>query len=125
MLISIHISAQVFVEMNSPWSYFKGTAEPSTPTSLWANPEFNVSDWPVGNTPFRYGDGNGGTLLSDMQNNYTTLFLRKQFNVNNPDSIDQLAVSINYDDGFIVWLNGKIILQNNAPAKFRLPANCS
>ena len=115
LLFSINISAQtqVFVDWNSQWSYFKGTQEPSQPNNLWRGAGFNDSAWPKGNAPFRYGDGNGGTVLSDMINNYTTLFIRKEFVVNNTDDVDQLKITADFDDGFVIWINGDEVWKEN------------
>ena len=110
LLLSVNVSAQtqVFVDLNSQWSYFKGTQEPSQPNSLWRGEGFNDSAWPKGNAPFRYGDGNGGTLLSDMVNNYTTFYIRKSFTIINTDDVDQLKITADFDDGFVIWINGEI-----------------
>jgi len=114
----IQVSAQVFVDWNSSWNYFRGTAEPSQPNTLWRETGFNVSGWLTGNAPFRYGDGSGGTLLEDMAGNYSTLYMRKEFTVADADSVDELRISVDYDDGFALWLNGKLILDINAPAGY-------
>jgi hypothetical protein len=115
LLFSINISAQtqVFVDWNSQWSYFKGIQEPSQPNTLWRGVGFNYSAWPKGNAPFRYGDGSGGTLLSDMINNYTTLYIRKEFVINDTNDVDQLKITVDFDDGFVVWINGMEVWKIN------------
>ena len=118
LLSNFSISAQVFVDFNSQWSYFKGTSEPTRPNTLWIEPNFNDLGWPKGNAPFQYGESAGGTDLSDMLNNYTTFFMRKEFTVENVDLIDQFKIFANYDDGFVLWINGKMILKRNAPNDF-------
>jgi hypothetical protein len=120
LLFSFNVSAQtqVFVDWNSQWSYFKGTQEPSQPNTLWRSAGFNDLSWPKGNAPFRYGDGSGGTLLSDMINNYTTFYIRKNFVINSTDDIDQLKITIDYDDGFVVWVNGKETWKMNVPDNY-------
>jgi hypothetical protein len=92
LLFSINISAQtqVFVDWNSQWSYFKGTQEPSQPNTLWRGVGFNDSAWPKGNAPFRYGDGSGGTVLTDMINNYTTFYIRKNLLLITPTMLTNL-----------------------------------
>jgi hypothetical protein len=120
LLCNLHVSAQtqVLIDWNSQWSYFKGVSEPSQPNTLWRTAEFNDSNWPKGNAPFRYGDGSGGTLLSDMINNYTTFYVRKKFDINNTNEIDQLKITIDYDDGFVIWINGKEIWKMNVPDNY-------
>ena len=94
----------------SKWNYYKGNDHPSGGDLEWTEVEFDDSDWLNGKSPFRYGDGSGGTLLSDMPNQYTTVFFRKFFTVPNPKDISELELIIDYDDGFIVWINGEEVL---------------
>ncbi|MBK6285328.1 MAG: chitobiase/beta-hexosaminidase C-terminal domain-containing protein [Draconibacterium sp.] len=48
-----------------------------------------------------------------MMNRYTTVFIRKQFTIENIDNLDQLTVNIDYDDGFVVWINGNEVAKVN------------
>ncbi len=117
-LTSVIASAQVLVDWNSQWSYFKGTSEPSQPKSLWLVNEFNETGWAKGNAPFRYGDGSGGTKITDMPGNFTTVYLRKQFILEDLNQISEIRIFADYDDGFVLWINGKAVLQNNAPLSY-------
>lgn len=90
--------------------YFKGTSEPP---STWKNPGFDDTTWLSGPTGIGFGDGDDATVLADMMNAYSTVYLRKVFNVANPAVIDQLQVRIDYDDGFVVYLNGTEIARTN------------
>ncbi|MFO7621950.1 MAG: spore maturation protein, partial [Bacteroidales bacterium] len=65
------------------WRWRKGTNEVSHPTTAWRQPGFNDSAWLTGAMPFYYGLGGimGGTVLSDMRYNYTTVYLRRTFMV--------------------------------------------
>ena len=104
--------SQTIIEWHSQWSYFKGKSEPSTPNNLWRNIDFNATGWSVGNAPFSYGNGTGGTLLSDMINNYTTFYIRKEITID-PATIDQIRISCDYDDGFVIWINGTEVWKLN------------
>jgi len=68
-----------------------------------------------GNVPFWYGDGDGGTELNDMRYGYFSLYFRKEFVLEDIEMVDELRVSIDYDDGFVLWINGETSLQLNAP----------
>ena len=109
-------ASQTLVGVGSTWKYFKGTAEASTPTNAWRLLAFNDLSWNSGPAPFRYGDGLGGTLLSDMPSGYATVFLRNKFVVTNAVQIQNLRLSVDFDDGFVLWLNGAEIFRANAPA---------
>jgi hypothetical protein len=113
---SFSSQSAVLLSRDSSWKYRKGTSEASSPTNGWRNSGFDDSSWSEGASPFRYGDGSGGTVLDDMRDNYTTLFLRRTFNVSNVDSVSELDIEANYDDGFSVWINGtEVFSTSNAP----------
>src|SRR6185295_6950240 len=110
----------VLVASNANWKFVKGFAEASTPTSAWRQPGFDDSSWSNAPAPFFFGDPytnatTPGTLLSDMNSNYTTIFLRKEFFVANRGEILSLALNHQTDDGLIAWLNGFEVLRFNVP----------
>lgn len=106
--------AQIRFEQGSSFRYLKGKANNQSPEALLSQ-EYDDSQWSTGSAPFRYGKGSGGTVLSDMQNNYTCFYLRSSFQADNVDRLEQLDLSINYDDGFVIAINGQIVLKHNAP----------
>ena len=108
------VFAQVSFPVNSTFSYLKGS-EAATLPSDWFLPEYDDSSWDTGTAPFWYGDGQNGTLLSDMQGSYSCFYLRGEFTAQNIDNIYTLSVSVNFDDGFVLWINGQEVLRSNAP----------
>ncbi|MBT5708271.1 MAG: hypothetical protein HOI66_18315, partial [Verrucomicrobia bacterium] len=72
---------------NSPYAFFKGFELPSDPVDAWQKPGFDDSAWfQQLFTPFSYGESlDFGTILEDMQDNYTTFLLRHSFVVQNPE----------------------------------------
>ena len=101
------------ITSNSIWRYFKGTNEASSPTTLWRALGFDEAGWSTGAGAIGYGDSFITTVLSDMQNNYTTVFLRKTFVVTNAAQIVGLTLAAQYDDGFKVWINGSNVANVN------------
>ncbi len=91
------------LEKNQTWKYFKGTQEPP---SDWTQLSFSDSSWLSGQTSIGYDDGDDNTILSDMQDNYTTLYLRKTFTVADVADIETLNLHVYIDDGCIVYVNG-------------------
>src|SRR6185503_7488840 len=78
----------ILVQSNANWRFVKGLAEASDPTGAWRQRAFDATAWSNAPAPFFFGDpytnaAIAGTLLSDMASNYTSLFLRKEFNVEN------------------------------------------
>ncbi len=103
------------VSTNSPYAFFKGLELPSDPPEAWQVPGFDDSGWFQDLfSPFSYGESlEFGTILEDMQGNYSTFLLRHPFEVTNPKAITELVVNAVIDDGFIAWINGHEILRVN------------
>ena len=57
-----------------------------------------------------------------MVNQSTDVYLRIPFNVVDPAELDSLALRMNYDDGFVAYLNGTELARRNAPSG-AVPAN--
>jgi hypothetical protein len=100
------------IPLGDTWRYFKGNANPPT---TWAARIFDDSGWLSGPSGFGFGDNDDATVLSDMQNSYTTVFTRKTFAVYNVNRVTKVSILYQYDDGFAVYLNGTRIYAKNAP----------
>ncbi|WP_172992225.1 lamin tail domain-containing protein [Lacipirellula parvula] len=96
------------------WQYRKGiTANPPTvandPANNWRLNGFVTSNdsvaWQSGLASIGFGDGDDATILSDMQNSYSTFYARKSFTLSSSVP-DRLKLRIYVDDGAIVYLNG-------------------
>lgn len=96
------------------WKYVKGTSEASIPTTLWRQPAFNDSAWSEGALPIGYGEAFLATPLADMNGLYTSVFLRKQITVADPSQFNRLILETQYDDGFKMWINGTLVVDNSA-----------
>ena len=95
-----------YVSAGENWSYRKGTSEASTPTDAWREQGFvEDASWLSGDAVIGYGDGDDTTLLNDMQGSYSSVYMRKEFNVSGTIP-SQFVVRVYYDDGAIVWVNG-------------------
>jgi prepilin-type processing-associated H-X9-DG protein len=109
---------ETLIPNGASWRWRKGTNEVSNPTTAWRQPGFNDSAWLTGAMPFYYGPGGitGGTVLSDMRYNYTTVYLRRTFVVADPAAFASLTLREVIDDGFIVWINGVEVQRYNVYA---------
>ena len=103
---------RVLIPFGSEWRYRKGTSRPPGGDLAWRGRDYLDSQWASGRMPFRYGDGVGGTVLNDMRNRYSTLYLRRNFSLRNVDEIGNPELLIDYDDGFIVWINGREVARS-------------
>ncbi len=95
------------------WRFFRGT---TAPPQDWFEPEFDDSSWDEGPSGFGFGDGDDATELSDMRGNYLSVFTRKRFTVDDPAGWARLRLLVDYDDGFVAFLNGREVARANLGA---------
>ena len=88
-------------------SGLKYSADTSRPPDNWNDLAFDDKGWKTGTAGFGYGDDDDVTVLADMRNHYSAVYLRKRFDVDRVEQVDSLYLYVNYDDGFIAYLNGK------------------
>jgi hypothetical protein len=90
--------------------------------AIWTGVGFNDSVFNiVGPTGFGYENAPGdainftaelGTIVPSTTR---SLYMRQKFTLSTLAGIDQLVLSMRYDDGFVAYLNGQRIAQGNAP----------
>ncbi|MBM3848224.1 MAG: hypothetical protein FJ405_18300, partial [Verrucomicrobia bacterium] len=117
---SFTTSAASHFPTNSIWRYFKGVTEASIPDrTAWRAYSFNDSAWPEGQAPFYFDSGplsgryTGNTELTDMQDSYNHVFLRRRFTVDDPALVYALKIRFQVDDGFVMWVNGRELYRQN------------
>ncbi|HEV3484372.1 MAG TPA: fibronectin type III domain-containing protein, partial [Vicinamibacterales bacterium] len=101
------------IAVGAVWRYFKGTA---APPSGWAGSSFNDSSWLSGPTGIGYGAGDDATVLTDMQNNYVSVFARRAFTIADAAAVTRLTLTIDFDDGYVAYLNGTEVARSNMPS---------
>ncbi len=92
----------------------------------WMLSEFDDSNWGEGKTgvgyetsPAEYASFIKTDLRSLMYNGGTSCYVRLPFVVSNPADFTDWRMLMQYDDGFVAYLNGQEIARRNAP---ELPA---
>jgi len=104
----------VLVATNASWKWKKGTSEASDPIYAWRYLNFDDSSWTESLAPFYYdtdGTYTGNTLISDMLNNYTMIYMRNRLVVSNLSFIKSITVNSFTDDGYILWINGNELVR--------------
>jgi len=115
ILLCSVVTGQIEFSSGSVFRYLKGS-EAASLQADWMTSAFSDADWSQGNAPFRYGDGTGGVVLTDMMNRYSSIYMRSSFNAFSIDRIKTIRFRVNYDDGFVIWVNGTRVMSRNAPA---------
>ena len=82
----------------------------STPSSAWTSLTFNDSNWPQGASGFGYGDGDDATQVASGT---ASIYTRILFTVSDLQLIDKLWLDIDFDDGFVAYINGVEIARSN------------
>ena len=105
------VSPTIF-RKGDPWSYFEGYTHPGIG---WNDVGFTTdAAWKTGATGIGYGDGDDATGL-DMLGRYTTVYMRYQFDIPDPTDITAMEFKVDYDDGFVAYLNGREVLRRGVP----------
>ncbi|MEE2615350.1 MAG: metallophosphoesterase [Verrucomicrobiota bacterium] len=107
----------------SEWKYFEGRTEASIPNTAWKETNFDDSGWKTGPSGFSVGFGsyNAPTKLEGMPGGYSSVFLRKRFNVEDIDWIKSLILRVDYDDGFVAYLNGTELVRRGLEGETNQP----
>jgi parallel beta-helix repeat protein len=105
-----------FISAGAAWQFFRGKEAAGTPADAWKQVSFDDSRWETGPAGFGYGDTGLATILNDMLGRYATVYIRKEFSVASVTPTAAVELTIDYDDGFIAYLNGKEVARRNMPA---------
>ncbi len=111
----------ILVNHADEWRYRKGNAGPIQ--SDWKTaPDAKLdATWFTGRGGFGMAGGPYEislcqTILPDMRGNYSTLAYRKSFEVNSAvDPRLHLTLTMDWDDGFIAWLDGVYLASEGSP----------
>ena len=76
----------------------------------WTGLGFDDGDWAVGPTGIGYGDGDDETTVPDGT---LSVFARRTFTITSPERVEAMFLDIDYDDGFVAYLNGQRIARAN------------
>ncbi len=87
------------------WNYLVPTSQPN---ASWNQLGFDSSSWSTGPSGFGYGDEDDATVISPTM----SVYVRKTFEITDPTAVEFLVLDIDYDDGFVAYLNGQEIARN-------------
>jgi len=88
----------------------------------WTQATFNDSSWTSGTTGVGFNTNGtfdsliGTDIDAAMRNTASSAYVRVPFNIDNLDDVDGLLLHMQYDDGFVAYINGMQVASSNAPA---------
>ena len=97
---------ETIINWRDVWKYQTGS--PSIPL-IWKEKSFNDTNWPSGPSGFGYGDGDDATVVETPN----SIYIRKRFVVSSIENISNAIFHVDYDDGFVAYLNGEEIARAN------------
>ncbi|MEO6035082.1 MAG: metallophosphoesterase family protein, partial [Verrucomicrobiota bacterium] len=93
------------VSVGDSWRYFLAT---NAPPAEWNQTNFDDSSWPV--RPSGFSSGRTFEILEATlwppATNYNSVFLRNRFLIEDAPAVRWLTLRIDYNDGFVAYLNG-------------------
>ncbi|HEX2395884.1 MAG TPA: CotH kinase family protein, partial [Bacteroidales bacterium] len=92
------------------WHYYVNSS--SYPTIGWHTKNFDDSSWMTGNGGFGYADNDDQTIIPNPPYP-TSVHARIEFNIIDTSQIAMALLNMDFDDGFIAWINGKEIARSN------------
>jgi hypothetical protein len=110
---------EMAVDAHAYWRYFVGTSEPPAD---WKDIGFDASSWLYGKGGIGYGDGDDSTVVEPCM----SVYMRQTFTVTDTSRLCRCLLSMDYDDGFVAYLNGVEIARSNVdgyPPPYNQPTN--
>ncbi len=95
----------------SEWRYRLGD---SAPPSDWAQPTYDDERWKSAPAPLGYGEPG---VVSPLTPNLLSYYARARFELSvAPEELQRLTAQVDYDDGFVLFLNGREAVRRNVPS---------
>jgi hypothetical protein len=95
----IPVSWNTIISSGDQWKYSLPVSEP---TSDWRLLYYNDNNWSTGKSGFGFGDNDDATVIPKSN----VIFLRNKFYISDAADVRQLIFHMDYDDGFVAYING-------------------
>ncbi len=112
-----HWESVVYAE--DTWRYFVGIT--AGPAAGWQYPGFNDATWSQGQGGFGYADNDDRTILSASPNPMA-VYTRSDFYIADTAQIVSALLHMDFDDGFVAWINGVEVARSNLGTPGDFPA---
>ena len=110
----IPVRWNTIISSGDQWKYSIPVSEP---TSNWRLLTYNDNNWSIGKSGFGYGDNDDATVISKSN----VIFLRSKFNIADAADVSQLIFHMDFDDGFVAYINGVEIARATMNNRGALP----
>jgi len=104
------------IAVGEEWRWAAGRSQPP---ANWNSTSFRDTGWNLGQSGFGYSSDASElravrTVLDDMAaGEYTSIYVRKTFELANPATLAGLVLRVEYDDAFVAYVNGVEVGRRN------------
>ena len=106
-LSSVPVYWSTIIERNAEYRYLVPTSDQG---DTWKDNGFDDSAWTLGTSGFGYNDGDDNTIVD---NGIPSVYIRKEFDISDMSKVSQMILHVDYDDGFIAYINGVEVARAN------------
>jgi hypothetical protein len=103
---SLPLLYKTIITAGDKWQYLVPSGKS---TMDWRIEGFDASNWKTGASGFGFGDNDDQTVLTITN----SLYIRKEFQVANVETIQKLILHVDFDDAFAAFINGKLVAAEN------------
>lgn len=100
------LSWNTIINQGDNWKYFVPSSDIG---SDWKTGSFSDADWNTGPSGFGIGDDDDATNTGSI----ISLYVRKVFSVTDVDKVKRMLLHMDYDDGFVAYVNGQEVARAN------------
>lgn len=125
-LLALNLRAQsnidhweTVVYSDDTWHYYVNSG--TYPPVNWQSVDFDDSGWATGQGGFGYADRDDKTVLPNPPYP-SSIHIRLEFNISDTSLIEMALLDMDFDDGFIAWINGTEIARANMGSPGENPA---
>lgn len=109
-ILRLEVDENIVIDEGAPVKYIV----PNEDIEGWTEVNFDDSNWKDGISGVGFRDGDDNTAV---QENIASVYIRYHFDVPNASSIEKITVLVDYNDGYILWLNGVEIARSETMLK--------
>lgn len=105
----------VLVEAGASMRYLANQADPGLVGLEWTDPDFDDASWDNGAYGVGYEANPPGAenlLTTTVPPGTFSVFTRAEFNVVDATQVTSLLLGVEYDDGYVAWLNGQEVFRS-------------
>lgn len=98
---------ETIIDVGEDWRYLVPSSDIG---ATWHAQGYDDSSWQTGSSSFGYSDNDDTTQISASAR---SLFIRKEFTVTDVANLARLILTVDYDDGFVAYINGHEVARSN------------